>query len=231
VVGNFDPPASVSGEDPGSGTNGAFNVHDVNRDKFVTSLDVLALVNLLNTHGSGIAGNDPRIPAGYHCDVNGDGQVTPLDPLAVINYLNLQLASAEGEAVARAGSDDLLAEGESALADAVLNGVPSALDALTTLRLDVVASNADEDAAASARSAHDGWFAALAQNASDDRRQSPEAATATDGTAESVVTSKTAAAADLLEELSGEPAIAALAAAPAAASPHDVDEVIRRLFG
>jgi hypothetical protein len=89
VVGNFDPPASV--ETPtrvlGGQTN-QDNPHDVDRDTFVTPIDVLVLVNLINLAGSGVELPDPGVAIGLAPDVNSDGFVSSLDPLSIINYLN-----------------------------------------------------------------------------------------------------------------------------------------------
>ena len=65
----------------------------------MTPLDVLTVINYLNTVGSG------PVPAAAfgppYFDVNGDGTVSPIDVLTVINYINNHggtSSSAEGEA-------------------------------------------------------------------------------------------------------------------------------------
>ncbi|MFV1964337.1 MAG: tandem-95 repeat protein [Pirellulaceae bacterium] len=70
---------------------------DVNADGRVSAIDVLQVINKLNTGGPGVLpdptpGNQP--PPFY--DVNGDGLITPIDALEVINFLNESL-DGEGE--------------------------------------------------------------------------------------------------------------------------------------
>jgi hypothetical protein len=93
--------------------------HDVNGDGTVTPLDVLLVINAIN---SGVLGSLPAKPTGAlawlaYLDATGDGQCTPGDVLTVINRLNSRTTSAvsvsvhgEGEAGAagvldRAGTD------------------------------------------------------------------------------------------------------------------------------
>ncbi len=81
------------------------NRYDVNGDQTVNSLDVLLIVNYLNTPPD--SARLPPRPAGSYpfYDVNGDGICAPFDALLVINYLAVsQLAAGEGEAA------ELLAE-------------------------------------------------------------------------------------------------------------------------
>ena len=85
---------------------------DVNRLEGVTPLDVLIVINYINSHS-----NDGALPApsetipSYGYDVlggaagEGDGQVTALDVLAVINYLN-------GHSVGTVGQSTVSPEGE-----------------------------------------------------------------------------------------------------------------------
>ncbi|MFM7844940.1 MAG: dockerin type I domain-containing protein, partial [Planctomycetota bacterium] len=98
--------AAATGSDPSLTRQGlfvgeAYQVHkideDVNLDLFVTPLDALLLVNLLNQHGSFFTSNSPtaRDPR----DVNLDQFVTPLDALIILNRLN-RSSSAGGEAEA-----------------------------------------------------------------------------------------------------------------------------------
>jgi hypothetical protein len=60
---------------------------DVNADGFVSPIDVLVLVNLLNSRGPSIPVAGLPGPPDY-VDVDGDNFVTPLDALSVINYIN-----------------------------------------------------------------------------------------------------------------------------------------------
>ena len=74
---------------------------DVTGGGRVTPLDVLALINYLNTHGTGALPSAPIAPNAPppYVDVDGDGNGSPADVLLVINYLDSQItAAAEGEA-------------------------------------------------------------------------------------------------------------------------------------
>ncbi len=63
-----------------------FNPLDVDRDTFVSPLDVLLTVNSLNAEGTRrIAPGNNKAP---FYDVNADGSLSPLDTLTIINYLN-----------------------------------------------------------------------------------------------------------------------------------------------
>jgi hypothetical protein len=76
-----------------------FNPLDVDRDTFVSPLDVLLTVNSLNSEGvRRIAPGNNTAP---FYDVNADGSLSPLDTLTIINYLN-----------ARGGASRLTGEGE-----------------------------------------------------------------------------------------------------------------------
>ncbi|MCM2373795.1 tandem-95 repeat protein, partial [Aporhodopirellula aestuarii] len=86
---------------------------DVNRNGFVTALDALMIINLLNRNQGATAGGIPisAIPAGDDSfyDVNDDGFVTEVDALRVINALNAQgsgRANAEPLALLAVGSDE-----------------------------------------------------------------------------------------------------------------------------
>jgi len=100
--------------------NGADGALDVNADGFVSPIDVLLIVNRINTQGAGplpdpTAGNSP--PPYY--DTNGDGQLTPIDALLVINFLKgAGSVQAEGESVGT--QVDVLAATDTAGAAAVL---------------------------------------------------------------------------------------------------------------
>ena len=69
-----------------------FLPQDVNADFLVSPIDVLLVINHLNSRSSGVLGPDdnPRL------DVNRDNVVSPIDALIVINYLNQQ-GSGEAE--------------------------------------------------------------------------------------------------------------------------------------
>ena len=82
------------------------NPYDVNNDGFVSPIDVLILVNSMNTGSSGFLGGGSSGGAsgesganGYYLDVNGDSYLSPLDALLVINHLNNRGGSGEGEGV------------------------------------------------------------------------------------------------------------------------------------
>lgn len=71
---------------------------DVNADSFVTPIDALLIINLLNTAGSGaLAGRTPPIPTQPYVDTSGDSALTSLDALLVINAINA--GAGEGESL------------------------------------------------------------------------------------------------------------------------------------
>jgi len=74
------------------------NPLDVNDDGYVSSLDVLKIVNRLNAFGDQTLAEGELVggAARQYVDVNGDGLVTPRDALQVINHLNRE-GGAEGE--------------------------------------------------------------------------------------------------------------------------------------
>jgi hypothetical protein len=95
-----------SGSSGGEGNTNLTNAYDVNNDGYVSPIDVLILVNSMNTGASGFLGS-PATGGGsgesgsgrYFLDVNRDDYLSPLDALAVINYLNNRSnAGGEGEA-------------------------------------------------------------------------------------------------------------------------------------
>jgi len=70
---------------------------DVNGDTFVTPIDALLVINLLNTAGGGpLAGRTPPIPVQPFVDTSGDSSLTAIDALLVINAINA--GTGEGEA-------------------------------------------------------------------------------------------------------------------------------------
>jgi hypothetical protein len=72
---------------------------DVDADGSITPLDVLTIVNDINTRGLRVLPTGVPETAPY-LDTNGNGQTDPLDALAVINHLNT-LAGGEGERSAK----------------------------------------------------------------------------------------------------------------------------------
>ena len=92
-----------SGSSGGEGNTNQTNAFDVNNDGFVSPIDVLILVNSLNTGGSGLltSGNSTGSGEGgsgrYFVDVNGDNYLSPLDALMVINELNTRQTGGNGE--------------------------------------------------------------------------------------------------------------------------------------
>ena len=72
------------------------NRYDVNDDTFVSAIDVLQIINYINTTGGGQLPIDRVAPP--YLDVDGDSFVESLDVLAIINYINanLSLSGAEG---------------------------------------------------------------------------------------------------------------------------------------
>ncbi len=71
----------------------SLNPFDVDADLTVTPLDVLSVINYINTNGSGKL---PSAPVGNrtYYDVDSDAFVTPLDVLSIINFIN---ANSNGE--------------------------------------------------------------------------------------------------------------------------------------
>lgn len=74
------------------------NPLDVDDDGYVSALDVLKIVNHVNTFGSQVLaeGESAVGEVRRYVDVNGDGLATPQDALRVINYLN-RAGDGEGE--------------------------------------------------------------------------------------------------------------------------------------
>lgn len=81
------------------------NSLDVNADQTISPLDVLSIVDYINSHpgGSQLPLNSPDVAP--FVDVDGDGFATPLDVLRVVNRLNQFPGGAgEGEAASTQGS-------------------------------------------------------------------------------------------------------------------------------
>ncbi len=110
LLGNFDPPASVSNN---SMTN-ELNPLDTNMDGNVTALDALVVINALARQGteSEVMTRQQLLESmgSYRLDVNNDGAVTALDALRVVN--GLARLNGEGESVA-----DWAAAADNAIAD------------------------------------------------------------------------------------------------------------------
>jgi hypothetical protein len=90
----------VGGSGEGEFTN-PYNRYDVNNDGFVTPIDVLAVINFLNTAGT--TDLTPWAPGGEgeakgpYYDVNSDYFISPMDVLGVVNYLNAATVQSGGE--------------------------------------------------------------------------------------------------------------------------------------
>lgn len=102
-----------------SDTSGAFwhndgNPNDVNDDGVISALDVLILINYINTRSTASLPTVPASPPPFY-DVNADDLCTAMDVLLVINHINGQaVVDAEGEAgstepegAKQAGGEDL----------------------------------------------------------------------------------------------------------------------------
>ena len=91
---------------------------DVNGDSYISPLDALLIINLLNFN-PGISQQPlpvpplPEFAPPPYYDVNGDGFVSPIDALLIINYLNGE-GEGEGEA---AGALLAAADGAGALVE------------------------------------------------------------------------------------------------------------------
>jgi hypothetical protein len=85
---------SGSGGGAGEGNTNSNNRSDVNNDGFVSPIDVLILVNLMNQGQGGAlgrggnSGGEGENSDKYFVDVDSDGFLTPLDALIVVNELN-----------------------------------------------------------------------------------------------------------------------------------------------
>jgi hypothetical protein len=85
----------------GEFTNPA-NPMDVNGDGFASPMDVLIVINYLNSFGTtdlrtSSAQGEGEGAARYYYDVNGDKVISPADALGVINHLNSLARGAAGE--------------------------------------------------------------------------------------------------------------------------------------
>lgn len=88
--------------------------NDVDNDAFMSPLDVLAIVNELNSpqyHTQQNARLVPRTNSNLpFFDVDGDGFVSPLDALIIINAINRGSSGGEGENGVSTTHDDLFAD-------------------------------------------------------------------------------------------------------------------------
>ena len=98
LAGNDLPGGSTAAWQMGNVWHNHNNPFDVSAQGGVSALDVLLIINYINSHP-----NDPSLPEPLplpppYYDVNNDGFVTPQDVLLVINYINSQLSGTpEGE--------------------------------------------------------------------------------------------------------------------------------------
>jgi hypothetical protein len=106
----------------GEGNTNQLNRFDVNNDGYVSPIDVLILVNSMNTGGGGYLSTVASAASGeagtprYFMDVNGDDYLSPLDALAIINELNERnTGGGEGE-----GGSDVVAPSSNALRDSMV---------------------------------------------------------------------------------------------------------------
>lgn len=117
---NTAPILVLGGSGEGEFTNPS-NPLDVNNDGFVTPMDALALINILNVSGTvDLSGWIPNGEGegqgeakGPYYDVNGDFLISPQDVLAVVNSLNSQAipSGAEGESLLQQPLDSVRLDG------------------------------------------------------------------------------------------------------------------------
>ncbi len=98
----------------------------VSRDRTITALDALQVINYLNLNGSQVLPSvrslsESQLP---DWDVNGDGMVSPIDALLVTNFLNINGTSSSGEGESSANPSVKLSNSAAA-------GPPSTEDLLT----------------------------------------------------------------------------------------------------
>ncbi|MFN9606128.1 MAG: tandem-95 repeat protein, partial [Planctomycetota bacterium] len=83
------------------------NRMDVDADGFVSALDVLIIINLINSKGSGWNGSTSGLPGPPdYVDVDGDKFVTPLDVRDLINVINAGGTSSSSGGEGEGSSDD-----------------------------------------------------------------------------------------------------------------------------
>ncbi|MCO6457547.1 MAG: cadherin domain-containing protein [Pirellulaceae bacterium] len=92
-----------------------FNWMDVNADGLISPVDILIIINYINTHpGNPALPSAPKAPPPF-LDVNGDNLITPADVLVIVNFINAG-GVAEGEGgsfVDGLGQDQLVGGGSS----------------------------------------------------------------------------------------------------------------------
>jgi len=93
---------------------------DVTGDQGVSPLDVLTLINDINSKSSRPLDNDPQGVAPF-LDVNGDRFLSPLDVLMVINFINRSGGAGEGEAAPMFEQEDSASSGPSGLGSFVFD--------------------------------------------------------------------------------------------------------------
>ena len=99
----------VQGE--GEGFTNINNRFDVNNDGFASPMDMLIVINSLNSTGSrdlrsngGGEGESPN--KRYFFDVNMDGFISPIDALMIVNHLNARGTNAGGEGEGTTGEGE-----------------------------------------------------------------------------------------------------------------------------
>jgi hypothetical protein len=78
----------------------ARNPLDVNDNGTVEALDVLVIINRLNSTTDPLPPQAPAVPPPFY-DVDGNDNVTALDALVIINYLNAQSGLQAGNLIAQ----------------------------------------------------------------------------------------------------------------------------------
>lgn len=81
---------------------------DANNDGYVSTMDCLTIINVLNLNGPHQLAN-PEGPVEDFLDTSGDGYLSPRDALFAINQVNAQLAA--GSADSSAMGDDSVLQG------------------------------------------------------------------------------------------------------------------------
>ncbi len=120
----------------GEGYTNWQNPMDVNADGFVSPIDVLSVINILNARGSGTlsSGGGEGEPDKLYVDTNADGMLTPIDVLGVVNYLNQMYRNSgegEGESIA---SDRLATPLVESLEQSITSSVASQVELQPTQR-------------------------------------------------------------------------------------------------
>ncbi len=126
----------------GEGFTNEINRYDVNNDGHVSPIDVLAIINALNSKGIGrisdlyglqAEGEQPSAIRRSYIDANRDGILSPLDALAVINHINARARQGSGEGEGEAASnvtDAVMASVATDDFDSVLSAVAIDVDVI-----------------------------------------------------------------------------------------------------